>query len=391
MRHPDPNTLVQYVMLSRTPDGKPCVIFRKNERNLSTRWGKEVPYCMADFLRTGKAPVLVFDNYIVPLALYVDGLEATQDWPIDTPHQHLGYTPGPHERVWTLLDKTMAGSLPAQDTLKLLQRHATVKTYDKAKQEMPDDKLEHVLTEVANRMGRTRALVRKILVEAQVELPVEHKPEKPKNVVKPHKFSTALSFKGHFSILTAIAQQCRVSVIQRRRKNTGEPEPCSFSLADLYDPTALGGYPIRCPVLGVELNWEESMSWFAPRVGRYDPKGFCVSDNIVIMSKLAKRITEGLAVRNLEGLLKQHPYAGTAFTAWASKHPVPSDQATRLLRNLPHHPLPPVPTIEEQREAQQAGFDRYHNQVGVINTPPAPTGPFKSVKEILSGNWDEED
>lgn len=391
MRYPDPNTLVQHVMLHQGPNGKPRAVFRHNERNLSTCWGKEVPYCMADFLRTGKAPVLVFDNYIVPLALYVDALEATQDLPIDTPHQHIGYVPGPHERVWTLLDKNMASTIASQDTLKLLQRHATVKTYDKVKQEMPDERIEHVLTEVANRMSRTRALVRKILIEAQVELPVERKPEKPKAAVKPHKFSTVLAFKEHFSILTAIAQQCRVSVIQRRRKNAGEPEPCSFSLADLYDPMALGGYPIRCPVLGVELNWEESMSWFAPRVGRYDPKGFCVADNIVIMSKLAKRITEGLSVRNLDGLLKQHPYAGTAFKDWASKHPVPSDQATRLLLNLPYHPLPPMPTIEEQREAQQAGFNRYHNQVGITDTMPIVPKVFKSAKEILSGNWDEED
>lgn len=392
MQHPDPETLAQRVILQRDIKGKVRAVYRHNECNPKSVWGKEVPYCIADFLSTGEAPVLVFGNYIAPVALYLCALEATQDLPISASHYQIRFVADPHERVWTLLDKNVMGGITNQETLRMVQRAAIVKTYERIKQEMGDAPTEAVVIEVADRLCRSRPYVRAALEKENIHLPVQPKTNKRIDN-KPHRFSHAHAFRNHFQTLAAIVQTCRSSVIQRRHKK-GTSEPCSFSLADLDDRTALGGYPIRCPVLGVELNWSEDMSWFSPRVGRYDSNGIFVSGNVVLMSKLGKRVTEGLSVRNLEGLLKQYPYMATAFTVWISKHPVPSTPATNLLNSAPKVPLPPAPTLEEQREKQQEYFERLDNPSTslVMGNDPAPAKPLKelSVQEILGGNWDED-
>lgn len=392
MQHPDPELLAQRVILQQGPNGKPRAVYRHNEYNPKSVWGKEVPYCMADFLRTGEAPVLVFGNYIAPLALYLCALEATQHLPISASHYQIRFVADPHERVWTLLDKNVMGGVTNQETLRVVQRAAIVKTFNKVKQEMGDAPIEAVVIEVADRVCRSRSFIRAALERADIHLPVQPKTNK-KIDNKPHRFSHAHAFKEHFKALAAIVQTCRSSVIQRRHKN-GTNEPCSFSLADLDDRNSLGGYPVRCPVLGVDLNWSEDMSWFSPRVGRYDPKGTFTSGNVVLMSKLGKRITEGLAVRNIEGLLKQHSYIPTAFAAWVAKHPVPSTPVTNLINSMPKVPLPPMPTLEEQRQKEQEYFKRLDNPSTslVAANNPVPAKPLKelSVQEILGGNWDED-
>jgi hypothetical protein len=393
MQHPDPETLAQCITLQRTPSGKARAVYRHNERNPKSIWGKEVPYCMADFLSTGEAPVLVFGNYIAPVALYLCALEATQDLPISASPYQIRFVADPHERVWTLLDKNVMGGITNQETLRMVQRAAIVKTYERIKQEMPDAPTEATVIELANRVCRSRAFVRAALERADIHLPVQPKTNKQIDN-KPHRFSHAHAFKNHFKTLAAIVQTCRSSVIQRRHKK-GTSEPCSFSLADLDDRNSLGGYPIRCPVLGVELNWNEDMSWFSPRVGRYDPNGIFVSGNVVLMSKLGKRITEGLSVRNLEGLLKQHPYMATAFAAWVAEHPVPSTPATSLTHSAPKVPLPPMPTLKEQREKEQEYFKILDGRMSApepLNTP-TPAKPIKqlSVKEILNEGWGDDD
>lgn len=392
MQHPNPELFAQRVILQQGLNGKPRAVFRHNERNPKTVWGKEVPYCMADFLRTGEAPVLVFDNYVAPLALYLCALEATRDLPISASHYQIHFVADPHERVWTLLDKNVIGGASHQDTLRVVQRAAIVKTYERVKKEMGEAPTEAILVELANRMCRSRTLVRAALEKANIQLP--EKPKATKQIDnKPHRFSNTHTFRHHFKTLAAIVQTCRSSVIQRRHKK-GTNEPCSFSLADLDDRTALGGYPVRCPVLGVDLRWDEDVSWFSPRVGRYDPKGLFISDNVVLMSKLAKRITEGLPARNLEGLIDQHPYMTTAFAAWVAKHPVPSTPATNLINSMPKVPLPPLPTLEEQRGKQQEYFDRLDNPSAPLmaGNQPTPAKPLKdlSVQDILGGNWDED-
>lgn len=395
MQHPDPELLAQRVILQRDFHGKLRAVYRHNEYNPKSVWGKEVPHCMADFLRTGEAPVLVFGNYIAPLALYLCALEATQHLPISASHRQIHFVADPHERVWTLLDKNVMGGVTNQETLRVVQRAAIVKTYERVKKELGDAPSEAVVIEVADRMCRSRAFIRAALERADIHLPVQPKTNK-KIDNKPHRFSHAHAFKNHFKTLAAIVQTCRSSVIQRRHKR-GTNEPCSFSLADLDDRNSLGGYPIRCPVLGAELNWNEDMSWFSPRVGRYDPKGLFTSGNVVLMSKLGKRVTEGLSVRNLEGLLRQYPYMATAFSTWVAKHPVPSTPATSLINSMPKAPLPPMPTLEEQRRKEQEYFDMLDGKLSspeLLNTPaPTPIKPFKelSVSDILGGNWDEED
>jgi hypothetical protein len=395
MQYPDPELLAKRVALQRTSSGKVRAVFRHNERNPKSVWGKEVPYYLTDFMRTGVAPVLSFDNYVVPVALYLCALEATQDLPISASPFQIRFVADPHERVWTLLDKNVIGGASNQESMKSIQGTIIVKTYSRVKDEMPDAPIDAIVAEVANVMCRTRTLVRSVLEKAGIHLPEKTKADKQVADVKPHRFSSAYSFRNHFKFLSAIVQTCRSSVIQRRHKK-GTSEPCSFSLADLDDRTALGGYPIRCPVLGVDLRWDEDVSWFSPRVGRYDPKGMFLSGNVVLMSKLAKRITEGLSVRNLETLIDQYPYMATAFVAWVAEHPVPSTPATNMLNSAPKVPLPPPPTLDEQKEKEQEYFkilDGKANTPEVLNSAtPTPAKPLKelSVHDILGGNWDED-
>lgn len=418
MRYPDPELLAQRVILQHTPAGKPYAAYRHNELNPKTVWGKPIPHCIADYLHGGEAPVLVFDNYIAPLNVYLCALEATRHLPISTLHRQIHFVAAPTERVWTLLDGNTLRGEEHQEAMKSVQRSVVLRTYQKLKDEMVNDPMDAIVIELANRMCRSRTLVRKILADANIHLPTQPKANKQLEG-KPHRFSNAYTFKSNFALLTAVVQQCRSSVIQRRHK-TGSEEPCSFSLADLHDQTALGGYPLRCPVTGIDLRWDEDMSWFSPRIGRYDPSEYFLSGNVLLMSKLGKRITEGLSVRSLEAVLQLHPYVSTAFSAWAAEHPVPSTAGTNLIRSMPRKPLPPLPTIEEQREKEQAYFkrldsqltparpvstdpapaynyytpedlkrDQEQEQTPTQSTPPQPTQPMRhlSVKEILGGDW----
>ena len=395
MQCPDPELLAKRVILQRDTRGKIRAVYRHNDRNPKNVWGKEVPYYLTDFMNTGTAPVLSFDNYVVPVALYLCALEATQDLPISASHYQIHFVADPHERVWTLLDKNVIGGALNQESMKSIQGTVIVKTYSRVKDEMPDAPVDAVVAEVADRMCRSRTLVRSVLGKAGVHLPEKTKSDKQTADVKPHRFSHAYSFRNHFKTLSAVVQTCRSSVIQRRHKK-GTSEPCSFSLADLDDRDSLGGYPVRCPVLGIDLRWDEDVSWFSPRVGRYDPKGMFLSGNVVLMSKLAKRITEGLSVRSLETLIDQYPYMATAFAAWVAEHPVPSTPATNLINSMPKVPLPAAPTLEEQKEKEQSYFKRLDGDFTdheLLNTPaPTPIKPLKelSVQEILGGNWDED-
>lgn len=384
MRYPDPSLFARRVLLRLTPAGKPYAAYRKNPLNPSTVWGKPVPFCMAAYLTPDTGPVLVFDTFIAPLYAYACALEATQHLPIDTPHQDIHFIADPQERVWTLLDQNILRGAVHQDMMKHVLKLAMIKTYDKVKAEQPDALPDELVIEVANRMCRTRSLVRSTLTAASVHIPVQSKAPSKKAESKPHRFSSSYTFGRKYELLTAVIQQCRSSVVQRRHK-TGTDEPCSFSLADLHDLNALGGYPLRCPVTGAELNWDEGMSWFSPRVGRYDPNGLFVSGNVVLMSKLGKRITEGNPVRNLSGLLESHAYIPTALAAWAAEHPVPASSATSLIRSSEKPvpvPLPPLPTLEEQRRRQQTVFE--HQPLTDTAPIQVPKGITESVRKMLA-------
>lgn len=172
-----------------------------------------------------------------------------------------------------------------------------------------------------------------------------------KEVVPPH--HNCAHFHYHKKHFDAIVRKVHSGAYSRRKQ--GEEEQCSFSRADLFDLRCLGGYPLRCPVLGVEVNWTngEQDSMYSPRVGRYDSAQPFVSGNVVIMSKLAKKLLEGTrdpAYKEvLRKVLRDDPYAATAFAAWADKHPVPSTPAVKDLLSAPRdEQVPPLPSLEEQ-------------------------------------------
>lgn len=174
-----------------------------------------------------------------------------------------------------------------------------------------------------------------------------------KEQVPPHHNSAHFHYhKKHFDAIVRGAHSGA-----HARRNQGREEECEFSRADLFDHRCLGGYPIRCPVLGVELNWTkgEQDSMYSPRIGRYDSAQPFKSGNVVIMSKLAKKLLEGTrgpAYKEIiRKVLRDDPYAGTAFAAWESKHPVPSTPAVQSLLSAPRgEQVPALPSLKEQED-----------------------------------------
>ena len=66
----------------------------------------------------------------------------------------------------------------------------------------------------------------------------------------------------------------------------------SFRVNDLLtsDP---GGYPLRCPVTGVELDWTFAGSYYSPKVSKRFTSDSVSSQNVCIMSMVGKRIITG--------------------------------------------------------------------------------------------------
>lgn len=369
MHHPEPTGFVRRIMLQRTATGKPYAVFRANELNPPAVWGKPVPYCTTSYTYIPQdAPILAYDNHIAPLFAYLSALEATQHLPIDAPWQSLYYEPLPNEPIWTFAHSNMRGA-SHQDLMRRTLQQAAADTYRRIQKKYPALKPGELLTEVVTLVQKPRASVRFLLNAAGITLPSTGTSEKI-SASKDHKFHKSYEWNNHYTTLKAIIQQCRAGVVQRRRQ-TGRDEECSFSIADLYDSRGLGGYAVRCPVIGEELDWVNSTSYFSPRVGRYDPEKPFVTGNVVLMSLLGKKVTEGRRVQNLSGVLNTRPFVPAVFSAWSTEHPVPSTLSTGEIRARPiTDPAPAIPTLEEQRAAMQEIFDRRDSRAKELQANP---------------------
>lgn len=376
LHHPEANSFVRRVMLMRTSKGKPYAVFRANQSNKNSVWYKPVPYCISDYTyQREEGPILVYDFCVAPLSAYSEALEATAHIPIDHqfvggPNEPLSYFPPVGSPIHTYTEVHM-GDIGWANAVKRVQRLTAYQTYERTKRKYPGMPVDQILADLSSRMLVPRSSVRHMLISEGVVLP--NSGSLNISVSKEHRFDKSFAFRYHYAMLTRIIQHCRTSSLQQAKK-AGEKNVCSFAITDLYDPQGLGGYSPRCPVTGVELSWvDDYSSRYAPRVGRYDPSqpfiggGGGEKSNVVIMSRLGQKLTEGkrfTAYQEVENLLIEYPYVATAFAAWAAEHPVPSTDATNALLNHPRtEPVPPLPTIDEQRKKEQEFFRRHDEQV----------------------------
>lgn len=296
MRYPEPETLARRALFLPSP--KPRAIYRSNELNPRKIWGCDIPYTLASFdASQALAPVLVFGSFVAPLVHYLPTLLATAHIPAATQHKHITHTPPPGDPYYAVLE---LASIVPNDTLAALQRRAVLRAY-RARRGPGDARTANphdALSATAALMDMTVAATRKaLLAEGVDEVGVDRSRERPARTTSAprHGFSRAYEHAYKFRVLTSAVQICRSNA-------TGQHK---FTLADLEDPAAPGGYPTHCPVTGDELNWEDHMSYFAPRIGRKDPTQPYVSGNVHIVSKVGKAIVEGTVTKGMRRIVKE--------------------------------------------------------------------------------------
>ena len=78
-----------------------------------------------------------------------------------------------------------------------------------------------------------------------------------------------------------------------RTQSRGVDEALKFSIQDLVDPTAQGGYPVLCPVFGVPLAWDDPASYLGVRVWVNPRPHDSRHPRAVLMSKGARALLNG--------------------------------------------------------------------------------------------------
>lgn len=331
LSHIPPPEFVRRTMLAAQPGQSGTVVFRANHLNPPAIWGKEVPRSKLTF---------AFGLYVAPIEGYLPCLEETQHLPIDTPPAEINYYPAPTSKAMYYWDGTVRTD--AKD-MKASQAIVVLKTYTRICEQHPELDINEVLSDLTARMQIPRTSVRHLLKTQGVALPAS---EIANSVAdsKLHRFDR--SMEHHYMLLSKVVQQCRSAA------NTAKI-PSTFILTDIAHNDAPGGYPLRCPVLGVALDWRlnNHRSWYSPRVGRYDPAQPFIAGNVVLMSHLAKKLLEGKKFHTtvLELEVAANPDMPTVLTVWSKQHPVPDTEAITDFYRLTQKPAPvqaPAPTPE---------------------------------------------
>lgn len=323
----------EFVRRTMLLDG--TIVFRHNHLNPTATWGREVPRSKL---------TCAFGLYLAPIEGYLPCLEETQHLPIDTPPAEINYYPAPVSKAMCYWDGTIRTDAKE---MKTQQATAALRTYTRIREQYPDMDIDDVLADLTARMQIPRTSVRHLLKSQGVSLPTS---ETAGNIAdsKLHRFDR--NMEHHYMLLGKIVQQCRSAANAAKIAST-------FILPDIYVSDAPGGYPLRCPVLGVKLDWglNNHRSWYSPRVGRYDPAQPFIQGNVVLISHLAKKLLEGkkfhTAVLELE--VAANPDMPLALTAWSKQHPVPSTDAVASFSQLAA-PKAPTPERKAAQEAERS-------------------------------------
>lgn len=327
MQHPEPLLLCQFVLLTTNEAGRPTCVFRANSLNLSLRWGIPVPVSTEN-----SYPALIFDKYVAPLEVYLPHLLATQHHPADAPPRailptpdtlHLFSTSDPSAALRDYNPRSRggtSGSFSYQTSLTSLRDRTAcalvMRLLSKGRSGI------EAVSDAALRIGMSAPLLQRVVLEREglTVMPTD-RPRKTMRGEGLPRLSDSHEYRHMFKEVQNAVQTVRTRKVSDRG---------SFSIHDLHVTGEPGGYPTRCPVLGVEFAWGEpaGVSLFSPKVGRIDPRGNYTPDNVLLMSRLAKRILEGTAdVKKLAALLRSY-----------SDAPLLMDNLRQWLADKPLHP-----------------------------------------------------
>jgi hypothetical protein len=349
MRYPDPELLARRCIILTNKRGEPYVAYRANPLNMRAVWGKPVPYSAGVIFGDPEDVILTFENYLAPFTIYSPALQLTSDLPIDAPPEDIRFTPHPTAKVHTLLNYASLGISKALHQEWMVQtRNSSIerlykRMYDRvlkqttafcsSAEELSNKEKQAVVEAVATLMCVSPAVVNKVL---KMSPDKSEGPLGPRMAGRQHGFPTSIS-SDHaykFKLLKSVVQQCRVK------------GGTAFILQDLYVQGEPGGFATRCPVLGVDLAWDESASYYAPRVGRFDTRAPFVSGNVLVMSMLARKMIEGIPPSTLARLLKTRPAMAEEFKGWTAKHPpVPNEKVAKCIAMV----VTPKPSAELQK------------------------------------------
>lgn len=335
MYHPDPLLLCQHVLFTTDEQGRSACLFRSNSLNLSALWGKFVPSSAE-----GGYPSLVFAQFVVPLEVYLPHLLATQHHPADVPPREILPTPETLH-LFTTADPSAAlrdynprnkggrvGNADYQNSLLNLRNRTACALVHKFLSK--DMSAPQAISAAALRLGMSAPLLQRVMHEHEGFTIL--KVERPRNS---RRAETLPRLSGSHEYRQMFKEVQRAVQTVRTRK---EDELGSFSIHDLHVDGEPGGYPRRCPVTGAEFVWgaPSGASMFSPKVGRINPQRNYVPGNVLLMSKLAKRVLERTGdLKTLAALLRDGPDLLSGIRDWLSDKP--HHPANDFVAAIRHH------------------------------------------------------
>lgn len=297
MQYPDPQIFIRRVFLDRRTGPRPVARYRASVLNPMSCWGMPVPTFRpeTESEQPGADPnlFLIFDKYIAPLRQYLNCLLATE---------HLPTTADPNTLTLDLIDPD---TLRRVESLRSLVGPAREggqgAEYQKGLQSCRDKLIAQVFNRKVDKMdwaGTSKNAVEKLIKEICIVTCMT--PSTVSSALyavgvdltratrmqhEPSKFSTSYEHGLKSKMLKSAIQAFRSA-----QPSVGQGG--SFRVNDLLtsDP---GGYPLRCPVTGVELDWTFAGSYYSPKVSKRFASDPASSQNICIMSMVGKRIITG--------------------------------------------------------------------------------------------------
>lgn len=293
-----------------TGGARPRLVYNNSSLNQLSSWGQEV---LTKKINTPFGPdVLVFfdHNCVLQLRHYLAALLHPED-PVPLADIQAVETLNATSNASAQLARREARDEAIRACHKrMADGHKAARALHAGCDTLTPEQEESIVQKVMARGHMTRALVLKALGNATKA------PAKARSTYRPDDHKTAAPDRGDFARgdwrfrqITARVNEARAGLYihANRGKNSAAFQPAGrlafqpkeqprFSLADLVDPTASGGYPDRCPVFGVPLAWDEPSSYLGVRVWvsptGAGPRG---APRAALMSKGARTLLNGSA------------------------------------------------------------------------------------------------
>ena len=322
MQYPNTQLFIRRVFINRA-SGRAIACFRANPLNARAVWYAPVPLY---------EHALIFDNYLAPLRHYEPALLATEHIHAEVDTNNITLDLLDHRIVQDIehlqgqlgAARSGAGGVARQKALQDWRDKMIVELFNNEMHRIDDApgdfKVRNgILKEICTRTCMSAGTVEAALVKAGMDFTritgVRHEPSK---------FVTGYPHRKQNEMLQAAMRGFRSA------QYSGTVDG-SFGVNDLLtsDP---GGYPLLCPVTGLDLDWTFEGSFYSPKVSKRAASAPVSGENICIMSMIGKRIVMGTGspqtigkwftqVRGVEPFYV--PKIMKSISEWRQAHPDP--------------------------------------------------------------------